>query len=194
MLHTLEGTLTSKSDRSAVMNVGGIGFEIGTSERIAKELPRVGSGVKLFVHLHIREDALELYGFLTEEELFFFKLLNSVSGVGPKSALAIMDVAPLKDIEAAITEGRPDLLTRASGVGRKTAERLIVDLKTKVKAHGSYAMVRRMDANADLEETLVGLGYRREEARAAIEKTKILSEDLTVRLRESLKILGGKTS
>ncbi|MBM3256857.1 MAG: Holliday junction branch migration protein RuvA [Candidatus Liptonbacteria bacterium] len=192
MIHALEGKLAKKMEHAAVVDVGGVGFLVATNERTLKALPRVGTEVKLFTHLHVREDALDLYGFMSEEELFFFNLLNSVGGVGPKSALSILDVAALKEIEAAIIEERPDLLTRASGIGRKTAERIILELKTKVKARGSGATVRQMDTNADLEETLISLGYRREEAREAIEKTKTSSEDLSIRLKEALKVLSGK--
>ena len=191
MIYTLQGKLTKKGERCVVVEVHGVGFRVAMSERTLKALPRAGSEVKIFTHLHVREDALELYGFPTEEELRFFDLLNSVGGVGPKSALAVLDVAPLKELEAAIIEGRPDLLTRASGIGRKTAERIILELKTKVKARGSEATVRGMDVNADLEETLVSLGYRREEAKAALEKTTA-STDLTARLKETLKVLSGK--
>src|SRR3989338_9255844 len=118
MIYTLQGKLTKKGERCVVVEVHGVGFRVAMSERTLKALRRAGSEVKIFTHLHVREDALELYGFPTEEELRFFDLLNSVGGVGPKSALAVLDVAPLKELEAAIIEGRPDLLTRASGIGR----------------------------------------------------------------------------
>ncbi len=190
MLHTLEGTLTLKTDRFAVVEVGGMGFRVHFHGQALGKLPRVGTKIKIFTHFHVREDAFELYGFLTEEEMGLFELLISVSGVGPKSALSVLDVAERKEIEAAIKENRPDLLTRASGVGRKTAERIILELKGKVRARGSGATVGRMETDADLIEVLTGMGYGRDEARSALAKGDPEGKDLSVRLKETLRILG----
>ena len=135
---------------------------------------------------------MELYGFLSAEELSFFELLISVSGVGPKSALSIIDVANLEELSAAIQESRPDLLTKASGIGRKTAERIIVELRNKVSSSRSGAMVEKMDTDADLVEALSNLGYRREEARDALAKVPRETAGVEARLKEALRILGGK--
>jgi Holliday junction DNA helicase RuvA len=192
MLHTLDGTLTLKDARFAVVEVGGVGFRAHMGARALGKLPRAGARVKLFTHLHVREDALELYGFATEEDLALFELLISVSGVGPKSALAIMDVGERGELEAAIKENRPDLLTRASGIGRKTAERIILELKGKVSARGSGATVARMETDADLVETLVGMGYERDAAKDALAKSGAAPADLGARLKDALKVLGGR--
>jgi Holliday junction DNA helicase RuvA len=149
----------------------------------------VGCETKLFTHFHIREDAMELYGFLSEESLTFFELLISVSGVGPKSALSILDVAALDELSAAIKEGRPDLLTKASGIGRKTAERIIIELRNKVQSAKSGAVVEKMETDSDLVEALSSLGYRREEARAALGKVASETVGVEARLKEALKIL-----
>ena len=161
-----------------------------SEERGSTEASR--PNVKFFCHLHVREDALDLFGFPTAEELAFFELLISVSGVGPKSALSIMDVAELKNLSAAIKEGRPDLLTKASGIGRKTAERIILDLKTKVSSEKSEATVGKMDTDVDLVETLVGLGDRRDQAKTALGKVDEKIMNLEERLKAALKVLGGK--
>ncbi|MBI2623134.1 MAG: Holliday junction branch migration protein RuvA [Candidatus Liptonbacteria bacterium] len=192
MLHTLEGTLTLKADRFAVVDVGGVGFKVNLHGHALGKLPRAGTRVKFFTNLHVREDALELYGFLAEEELALFELLISVSGVGPKSALAVLDVAERKEVEAAIKENRPDLLTRASGVGRKTAERIILELKGKVSARGAGATVGKMETDADLIEALTGMGYGREEARDALAKGGAAEKDLSARLKETLRILSAR--
>ena len=113
---------------------------------------------------------------MSEPELRFFELLISVSGVGPKSALSVLDVGELSDLAAAIAENRPDLLTRASGVGRKTAERVIVELRTKIRLPSSEGAVRRMDVDADLVETLASLGYRREGNIYRIAPQKVLDD------------------
>ncbi|MBI2888743.1 MAG: Holliday junction branch migration protein RuvA [Candidatus Liptonbacteria bacterium] len=200
MIYTLEGILGLKTDRFAVVEVAGVGLRVNLHGQALGKLPRVGTKIKLFTHFHVREDAFDLYGFLTEEELDLFELLISVSGVGPKSALSVLDVAERKEIEAAIKENRPDLLTRASGVGRKTAERIILELKGKVSARGSGATVQRMETDADLIEALTGMGYAREEARDALAKVSVspagpgqaASRDLSARLKEALRILSGR--
>lgn len=192
MIYSLKGAVTHVAESFLVVEVAGVGFKVAVPARTLGKAV-VGSEVALFSHLHVREDALDLYGFLSEQELKFFELLIGVSGVGPRSALAILDVADLRDIAAAIKEGRPELLSRASGIGRKTAERVIVELKSKVEVAESDAVVRRMESDSDLVETLTNLGYRREEARAAIEKISKDTHGLEPRLKEALKLLGSRT-
>ena len=155
-------------------------------------MPPNGTTVKLFSYLHVREDILDLYGFLNEEELHFFELLISVSGVGPKSALSVLDISDIKELAASIQENRPDLLTRASGIGRKTAERIIIDLRNKVKVERSEESVKRMESDADIVETLTNLGYRREDTKAALQKVGKEITGLELRLKAALKILGKK--
>lgn len=192
MLYSVSGKLASKRDGFAVVDAAGLGLKIATSGRTLEKLPKIGAEVKFFSHLHVREDALELYGFLSEEELRFFELLINVSGVGPKSAIAVLNVADLKDLAAAVKENRPDLLTRASGIGRKTAERIVLELRGKVDSPLAGLTVQKMESDADLVETLVGLGYRREQAKAALSQVDIKIIDLEERLKAALKILGGR--
>jgi len=192
MLYSIAGKLAAKNERFVVLEAGGLGLKIATSEGTRKALPAVGAAAKLFCHLHVREDALDLFGFATEGELNFFEMLISVSGVGPKSALAIMDVAKLDELSAAIKEGRPDLMTRASGIGRKTAERIIVELRTKVQSSKSGIVVEQMEDDADIIEALSSLGYRREEARAAVAKLDPKLHGMEERLKASLALLSKK--
>lgn len=190
MIYSIKGPVAAVSEEFAVVESGGIGFKIFMSERGLKSLLR-GSEASLFCHLHVREDALDLYGFPAAEELEFFELLLGISGVGPKSALSVLDVASLAELGAAIQESRPDLLTKASGIGRKTAERIVLELKGKVRVGGAEEMVRKMEGDSDLVETLVGLGYRRDQAKSALEKVNKETVGLEARLREALKVLGG---
>jgi holliday junction DNA helicase RuvA len=189
MIHSISGKLDAVLETSVAVDVGGVGFRIYTHERVRRGLPPLGERVKFFCHLVVREDALELYGFLVPEELRFFELLISVSGVGPKSALSILEIADTKNLSAAIKEGRPDLLTRASGIGRKTAERIILELKTKVRAESSEATVKTMESDADIVETLVSLGYRRDQAKSALAKVDPKIINLEPRLKAALKNL-----
>jgi Holliday junction DNA helicase RuvA len=192
MIYRVSGTLLTVADRFAVIEAGGIGFKILASARTLAGLGAPGSKVALFTHLQVREDGMDLFGFPSEEELVFFGLLISVSGVGPKSALSILDVASLEDLSSAIKEGRPDLLSHASGIGKKTAERIIIELKTKVQATKAGAVVQKMEADEDLVEALTGLGYRRDEARAALAKVGVDVQGINDRLRAALQILGNR--
>lgn len=192
MIYSISGKLKHKGDGFVVVEVGGAGLKVSVNDRFLSRLPAAGGEVFLYSHLHVREDALELYGFASPEELNLFELLNSVAGVGPKSALAILNLAEYKNIAAAIKENRPDVLTRASGIGRKTAERIVLELRNRVAAELSQAALSKMETDADLAETLVGLGYRRDDARAALQKVPAEAKDISARLKEALKILSGR--
>jgi holliday junction DNA helicase RuvA len=189
MLYSVSGNLALKADHFAVVEAAGLGIKLFASRQTLKSLPATGAPVKFFTHLYVREDMLDLYGFSTAEELDFFEMLISVSGIGPKSALSILDVATLPELSAAIKEGRPDLLTRASGVGRKTAERVIVELRTKVQSAKSGLVVEKMETDADLLEALTGLGYRREEARTSLAKVDPKLHGMEERLKAALALL-----
>ncbi len=192
MIYSIDGKLTHRGGNFAVVEIGGLGMKVFTHARGIGALPAIGSGLKFFCHLHIRENAMELYGFVLQAELEFFESLISVNGVGPKSALAILGVDKLENILAAIKESRPDLLTHASGIGRKTAERIVLELKNKVTSEKSESFVGKMESDSDLVETLVGLGYRRDQAKAALAKVGEKIIGLEDRLKAALKVLAGK--
>lgn len=191
MIYSVTGEVLGKDDHYIAVAVGGVAFKVFSTRRTLDMFP-VGAKVAFFSHLHVREDALDLYGFPQKDELDLFEMLISVSGVGPKSALTILDIAPMGELTAAIKEGRPDLLTRASGVGRKTAERIIVELKSKVQSKSSEMMVRKMESDADAVEALVGLGYRRDEAKESLRRVSENTTGIEPRLKEALKLLSGK--
>lgn len=187
MIYSLKGTLASKEDGFLVVEVGGVGYKVFASKNTLNYSYR--EEVLLYIHTHVREDLLDLYGFLSRDELVFFEQLIGISGVGPKSALAVMDVSDLPGLAAAIQEGRPDLLTQAPGIGRKTAERLVLELRGKVRIGGAESLVKTMDSDSDIIETLVALGYKKEVARSALSK---LAKDISgteERLKSALKIL-----
>jgi holliday junction DNA helicase RuvA len=192
MIYSVSGVLALKEDNFAVVETGGVGIKLFASKQTIQALPAVGANVKFFCHLHVREDALDLFGFVSPGELEFFGMLISVSGVGPKSALAILDTAPLDELAAAIKESRPDLLTRAAGIGRKTAERVIVELKTKVQSAKSGSVVDKMETDSDLVEALMSLGYHRDQARAALAKVDAGVAGTENRLRAALALLSNK--
>jgi Holliday junction DNA helicase RuvA len=170
MIYSLDGILRKKQDTWAVIEVSGIGYKVTLPLFVISKLPQVGERVSVLTHHHIREDASDLYGFTSDKELSLFESLISVSGIGPKSAMGIMGVAPIDELVAALNEGRVDLLTKASGVGKKTAERAVLELKGKLTFSDNSGTIARMEGSAELEETLVGLGYSKAQAKNAIDK------------------------
>jgi Holliday junction DNA helicase RuvA len=194
MIYSISGILTVKEANFIVVETGGLGLKLFVSKRTLEALSTTGTQTKFFTHMHIKEDAMDLFGFMSAEEMEFFEMLISVSGVGPKSGLSILDIAMLDELSAAIKEGRPDLLTKASGIGRKTAERVIIELRNKVQSAKSGAVVEKMQTDSDLVEALASLGYHKDQARAALSK---VGEEVTgteARLRAALAVLANKQS
>ena len=187
MMYSLIGTLTRKQNGFAVIEVAGIGYRVQAPLSVLSALPTIGEQATLILHHHIREDANDLYGFLNDEDLSLFESLISISGIGPKSAMGVMGVAPTADIVAAINEGRTDLLTKASGVGKKTAERVVLELKGKLTFADTGATITRMEGDAELEETLVSLGYSKQQAKSALAKIDPKIRDFNDRLKAVLR-------
>ncbi len=174
-----------------ILEAGGIGFKVFLSPRNAQSLPQPGSQIKIFCSLYNREnEPFELFGFLSEKELYLFEKLNTVSGIGPKTAMAILSVAPIDQLTAAINNGKTDLLTKASGIGKKTAERVVVDLKGKLDDGGGSASAQAlglMESDLELEETLISLGYTKQQAKATISKIDPKVSGFKERLKEALR-------
>ena len=190
MIHYLTGKVVGRGENFAVIDNNGIGFKIFLTNETVRKLPDNDSSVKIFCYLYIREEtSLELYGFLKEEELNFFGLLNSISGIGPKTALNILAIDRLENIMAAIIENRPDLLTRASGIGQKTAERVILELKSKIKLKTAKTLTQKLDLDTEVEEALVGLGYSRRQVRDILTKIPADIKKIEDRLKEALRFL-----
>lgn len=191
VIHTVTGKIVEIGGQFAVIESGGIGYKVHCPIRSLEKLKGAGE-TKVYTHLQVRDDGMDLFGFETAAELVLFELLISVSGVGPRSALSVMNVAGLRELSAAIKSGKAELLTKAAGVGRKTAERIVVELKEKVKSDASAEEVRAMESDTDLIETLIALGYRRDDARHALAGVDAKIAGLEPRLKAALKSLGGK--
>src|SRR3989344_472730 len=189
MIYFLEGILRDKKNDFCAIEVGGVAFKVRSSSNVLKSLPKIGDSVKLYTHLHVREDALDLYGFLEFEELQLFESLISVSGIGPKSAMNILGIDKLDKLRAAINEGRVELLTKASGVGKKTAERVVLELRGKLAQSGSQKLVGLMESDQDILEVLVNLGYTRSQAKDALEKVPSQKLSIEERIKEALSLL-----
>lgn len=189
MLHYLIGKIAQKRENYFILEIGGIGVKVFTSLNSLKCLPVIGESAKLFTHLHIKEDAWDVYGFINQAELDFFGKLISVNGVGPKTALNILNVDTAARLMAAINEGRVDLLTKASGIGKKTAERVVVELRGKLAQIGSEGLTGIMESDSDIVEALHNLGYAKAQAKEAILKVDSKIKNIEERIRVALKIL-----
>lgn len=192
MIYNLRGTLTYADPTFAVVECGGVGFKCFVSMTTLQSLTSVGTEVNLFTHLAVREDAMDLYGFSTSEELNAFKLLITVSGVGPKAAMAILSVLPPDRLSIAISSGDVKSIQSANGVGKKTAERVVLELKDKMIGIGSantQAVVNGIQSAAssnkaqEAVEVLVSLGFNQSDASAVVGSMDMsLSVDDMIRL------------
>lgn len=193
MISFLEGTIEFKGAKFIILKTdGGVGYKVFCSEETLHKIPEKNDKVKLWTHLQVREDALELYGFLNFAELDLFQTLNSISGIGPKSALGVLNVAPVDTIKKAIAAGDTSYLTRVSGIGKKTAEKIVLELRDKMAGKGINVDAPELKEEADALEALVSLGYSQREAREALQAVprEILSAEK--RVKEALKKLGRK--
>lgn len=173
MIGFLSGSIISKFPDHCVIDVGGVGYTVSVSLSTFAGLPEIGSQTKLLVHTHVREDILALYGFATEEEKSLFLKLIGISGVGPKTALAILSGFPVADLVEAIGCENRALLSTIPGVGRKTAERIIVELKDRI-ARETPSRTAPQSARGrlfeDVVSALTNLGYQRVVAESALKR------------------------
>ena len=194
MIASLKGKLESLGSDGAVIDVNGVGFRVYMPTSTLSELGAVGGQVKLFTHLHLREDNAALYGFATTGELELFKALLNVSGLGPRLALAILSAMDIETLMAAIATGNADLLTGIPGIGKKMAGRLVLELKDKLDTGWALASAAQaMQENADAMAALTSLGYSVAEATRALaglpQEPKLGLED---KVKLALAYLGGK--
>ncbi|MBI2592672.1 MAG: Holliday junction branch migration protein RuvA [Candidatus Colwellbacteria bacterium] len=188
MIYSLSGKVALVRGNFAVLQVMGVGYKIFVIPANAEDLKeKIGSEASLFTYLYIREETSELYGFLTEGELGLFEMLVSVSGIGPKLAMGVLAVASVSQLETAIKRGESELLQRSSGIGRKMADRLIVELRDKIKSAGDDESLREMESDSDIYDAMVNLGYTSVQAKAAIRKIEPELKGLNDRLKDALK-------
>ncbi|MBI2850080.1 MAG: Holliday junction branch migration protein RuvA [Chloroflexi bacterium] len=194
MIASLHGRLESFGAGAAVIDVNGVGYQVNMPTSTLSTLGAIGSDVHVHTQMVVREDGISLYGFSTAEELQLFQLLTTVSGIGPKLGLAVLSAMSVERASMAIATGDTDLLKTVSGIGKKTAERVVLELKDKVGA-GLLATtgVQLAPENADVMAALTSLGYSVAEAGRAVATlppTKKLSLEEKVRL--ALQYFGGK--
>ena len=197
MISHLNGILEHVGQNHVVVDVGNVGYHVNVPASVLSRLPKTGEKVKLFTIQVVREDSVALYGFPNKEERSLFSLFLSVSGIGPKLALALISGFPLDRLITAIAQGDVALLSSISGIGRKTAERIIVELKEKIgKAYSlkptemTAGMKGEPAVLSDAIAALISLGYSPREAREAIVRLNLEGEkSLQEIIKEALKVL-----
>lgn len=197
----IEGQVCEKAGGQLVLMAGGVGYLLNCSMNTLQAAPALGETMRCHTYLAVREDAMELYGFATKEEKSMFLSLTSISGVGAKMALALLGSMPLRDLNLAILLGDVNALSRAPGIGKKTAQRIALELKDKISqadvnaASGSgaapAAALAVTDNVAEALEALVALGYTSNEARNALSQVKDQSDKPEELIRLALRSMAG---
>jgi len=190
MIARISGKNLGIRSGAVIVDVGGVGYRVQASAYVLGKVAGAEE-VSFHIHTHVREETLSLFGFLSEDELSIFESLISVSGIGPKAALGILSIADADTIRTAIANRDPSLLTQVSGVGKKTAERVIVELQNKVSAPIGTG-TRATTADGEAIEALVSLGYKVAEARDALKAVPSGTKDVGEKVRAALRLLGKK--
>lgn len=187
MIVQIKGTVEHKDIRFLVLDVSGVGYKIfATTETLEKA--SLGENKKYWTYQVVREDAQDLYGFETKDELDFFELLIGISGIGPKTALGILNLATLSSLKRAVISGDTTYLTKVSGIGKKNAEKIVLELKDKLIALFDESENQSAENHNDSLEALKSLGYSEREAREALKKVPP-NMDTGESVRAALKIL-----
>src|SRR3990167_3387528 len=186
MLGSIKGKISHKAVNYIILETSGVGYKVFVTPVLHVSL-KTGQELSLVIHTYVREDQITLYGFEKLAELEFFELLLTVSGVGPKSALGIMSLASIEMIKSAIVSEDPSVFTKVSGIGRKTAERVILELKEKLKDESSSTPVAK--EHSDAMDALIALGYTQQQAREVLKTVPKDVVDLQAKIKMALKSL-----
>ncbi len=191
MIAFLRGKIINKGSGFIILEINNVGYKIFINPTYYADLA-IGQTIEAYTHQYVREDTLNLYGFKSTEELELFELLLSISGIGPKSGLGVMSIASVADIKESIARGDSALLTKVSGIGRKTAERVVLELREKISKLNisSQKPGRSYLGSGDEIDALMALGYSLSQAREALNNVDVKIKDSGERIRQALKKLG----
>ena len=184
--------MIEKNKQFVAIEAGGVGYKIFVSQATFNKLPKVGQKTAVFCSYHVRQEMPEIYGFLDKKELEVFELLNSISGVGPKSAIAILGELKIEKFLSAVSQNRADVIAKSSGVGQKKAERIILELRDKIKKLGKEVDLGLADADKDVMSALKTLGYKSKEVEEALENISDKTKKTEERLKEAIRFLARK--
>jgi Holliday junction DNA helicase RuvA len=190
MIAKLEGIIAHTAEKFLIIDVSGVGYKLYiTTDSLSAT--KLGDHMSFWVHTAVRENSIDLYGFRSINEMSFFELLLDVSGIGPRSALSILTIAPIDTLKRAIATGDTGYLNKVSGIGKKTAEKIIIELRDKLKDYknddGSTPTELRDES--DIVEALKSLGYSQNEARDALKQVPATTLGTNARIKEALKVL-----
>ena len=191
MISYLKGKIRAKGHGFIILEVNNIGYKIFVAALLYADL-NPGQDLELHTHQYVREDAINLYGFSRPEELELFEMLIGISGIGPKTGLAVMSIATVADIKESIVRGDPALLTKVSGIGRKTADRVVLELREKISKLGFKGdkLSQGGLGSSDEIDALMALGYSLTQAREALNGVDAKIKDSGERIRQALKKMG----
>ncbi|MFQ5341981.1 MAG: Holliday junction branch migration protein RuvA [Anaerolineae bacterium] len=191
MIAMLRGMLELREEDTIIVDVNGVGYYVNVPASVMNTLGREGSDVSLYTHLHVRENELSLYGFSTLDQRALFQQLLTVSGIGPRVAMALLSAFSPEQLRLAIAEGNVSLLTQAPGVGKRTAERMILDLKGKIDLAELVPAGEPSLADAEVITALESLGYSHAEAQDAVRHISDKGRSLEERITEALRYFAG---
>lgn len=183
----IQGKILDKQERAVVIEVNGLGYKVFATAASLEKM-REGGEASLWTHMAVREDSQTLYGFPSKDELGFFELLISISGIGPKTALGILNVSSVANLRKAVSTGDTSHLTKVSGVGKKIADKIVLELKGKFGAEEDSGISLRDEVDA--LEALKALGYGHKESREALKAVEQTVIDTGERVKKALKLLG----
>jgi len=197
MISFIRGELATVESDMALIDVGGVGYGVFMPSQSLERLPGIGQEVKLFTYLNVREDAMQLYGFFRKDELEIFRLLLGVSGIGPKGGLNILSLLSVDELRFAVLSGDVKAISKAQGVGKKTAEKLIIELKDKLQIEDMIAVPQEDNADTSIRrgiqgeaiQALVALGYGNTESLQAVRRVDVSDKSVEEVLKEALRKL-----
>ncbi|QSH39153.1 Holliday junction branch migration protein RuvA [Candidatus Kaiserbacteria bacterium] len=185
MIIQLRGTVVGKDPEYIILDVSGVGYKVFVTPETLAHTPE-DKEAAVWTHLAVRETSLDIYGFLKREDMLFFELLIGISGVGPKSALSILSLADVTTLTSAISQGDTSYLTKVSGIGAKSAQKIVLELSDKV---GALSENPSLKEDADAIDALTAMGYSVSEARTALKAVPKDVEGANARLKQALKAL-----
>lgn len=191
MIGYLSGTLLTATQNPLLLDVHGVGYAVHVTESLLGKITP-NNTLSLFIHTHVREDTLDLYGFQTPEELYLFKLLLSVSGIGPRTALLVINHG-VQQIRTAVANADTDFFTGIPRLGKKNAQKIIIELKSKLGSIQELDLQEEGTDSAAVIEALVSMGFAKAEIVKALKTVPDTQASLSEQIRQTLKILGGKS-
>ncbi len=185
MISYLQGKIILKKDKFIVLDVNGIGYKVFLSRKSITKIPEIGQNLKFFCFLDVKENSLNLYGFLDEKELEFFEILNDIRGIGPKAALEIASVGPLEKLKERILKQDENIFAGIPGIGKKKAMAIILELTGKIKNEAPSKT-----GSSEVEDALIGLGFPKQKIKEALSKIPKEIIDSQEIIKQAIKILG----